>query len=81
MSNLMKHLTMHRIQLKAEGCTMFDSLSDPLPRTSAASPVWVSLARKHRQLCHVTATLILSAQCARESSYVVTLYILAKNVV
>ncbi|XP_033480950.2 E3 SUMO-protein ligase ZBED1-like isoform X1 [Epinephelus lanceolatus] len=36
-SNLIKHLTTHGIFLKAEQCTVFDSLRDPTPSTSSAA--------------------------------------------
>ncbi|KAL7378124.1 hypothetical protein ABVT39_008878 [Epinephelus coioides] len=36
-SNLIKHLTTHGIFLKAEQCTIFDSLRDPAPSTSSAA--------------------------------------------
>lgn len=31
----MKHLTRHERQVRAVGCTMFDSSCDPVPSTSA----------------------------------------------
>ncbi len=34
MPNLMKHLAMRRIHLKAKGCTMFHCLRDPMSNTS-----------------------------------------------
>lgn len=34
-SNLMMHLMTHGMRLKAERCTVFDSLRDPVPSTSA----------------------------------------------